>query len=197
MCAISGDPPPPPPSHGEAGGDVVLACMTRMAVRDSGGLDDFFHLCGPALMGVAMQMLGSRQDAEEVLQDTLVKLWQKAPAYDARLSRPYSWALLILRNLCIDRLRARSRQPQAVTLLPDWDAPALQGYDPAMLADMRDAWENLAPSDQAILSRAVFSADTTAAIAASNGEPVGTVKARIHRAMARFFNAITSSPSTS
>ena len=170
--------------------------VQRMAMRDAGALDSFFHMCSGALMGIAVQMLGSHEDAEEVLQDTLVKVWNKAPAYDPLRSAPYTWAVMILRGCCLDRLRLRQRRLQPLPLAPDWDAPSLQVCDPAVLADVRAAWAALADADQALLSRAIFEPLTSADIAARTGEPVGTIKARIHRALGRFFHGIHGADAT-
>lgn len=76
---------------------------------------------GESLLGVASGMLGSREDAEDVLQDLYIKLWQQRDTLDC-VHNPPGYATRVLKNLCIDRLRAR-RQDEP---LP----PELEGSEP-------------------------------------------------------------------
>ena len=171
--------------------DGGLALMLRMAREDAAALDDFSHTFGDALFGIALQMLGSREDAEEVLQDMLVKVWYKAQAYDPARGRPYTWAVTILRGLCLDRLRARGRRPVLLRLEPQWDAPSLQLSDPGVVADLREAWDGLTGEEQSLLSCLVFSPATAEQIATAQGEPLGTIKSRLRRTMLKFFRRST------
>lgn len=62
---------------------------------------------GPALQGVIFKIVGSREVAEEVLQDTFIKVWKKADNYDASKGRLFTWLINIARNTAIDRLRSK------------------------------------------------------------------------------------------
>lgn len=170
--------------------DALGGLVRRMGVRAPGSLEAFFHSYGATLMGVAMQMLGSRQDAEEVLQDALVKVWEKAPAFDPQRGTAAAWSVMLLRGLCLDRLRFRRRRLSPLPMEPDWEAPGVAAFDAGVVADVRAAWDALAAADREVLGRAIFSPATAQEMAAASGEPVGTVKARIHRALRRFFTGI-------
>ena len=56
-------------------------------------------------MSYALRMVRDRMLAEEVLQDVFLRIWKHAKSYDLRLSRPFSWAVLITRRICLDRRR--------------------------------------------------------------------------------------------
>lgn len=171
--------------------DVAVVLFQQMARGDKSALDRFFESHGSAMLGVALQMLGSHEDAEEVLQDTMVKLWQKAPAYDPTRSRPFTWALLMLRGLCLDRLRLRRRRLVPVPLPPDWSQPCLQHWSPETVMDVQGAWEGLGPAEQLLLRRAVFGPLTAADVAVADQEPIGTVKSRLRRTLQKFFHLIS------
>ena len=64
---------------------------------------------GEGLYRVAFRLLGSREEAEDAVQDLFIKVLSRADGLD-RINDPQAWCLTVLRNLCIDRLRARDRQ---------------------------------------------------------------------------------------
>src|SRR3954469_16546082 len=77
-----------------------------------------------ALFSLAIRLVGDPGLAEEALQDTFVKIWRHADGYDARKSRPFTWAVTILRRTCIDHLRKQGRTPPTSPLPEDDAAPA-------------------------------------------------------------------------
>lgn len=80
---------------------------------------------GDGLYRVAYRVLGSRQEAEDAVQDLYIKLWVDLDSLDS-IRNPQAWSMTLLRNLCIDRIRARGDRHPAVTLaedLPDEGPP--------------------------------------------------------------------------
>ena len=67
----------------------------------------FLPLSGP-LYRVAMYILESAQDAEDALQETFLRLWTSRDALDS-VHNPKAYAMTMLRNLCLDRIRAAKR----------------------------------------------------------------------------------------
>ncbi len=61
----------------------------------------------PALYGIVHRIVGQEEVAEEVLQDTFVKIWDKIATYDSDKGRLFTWMLNIARNLAIDKLRSK------------------------------------------------------------------------------------------
>lgn len=64
---------------------------------------------GKGLYRVAFRLLGSQEEAEDAVQDLYLKVWAHREELD-RVNNPQAWTLILLRNLCIDRLRARPGQ---------------------------------------------------------------------------------------
>ena len=78
---------------------------------------------GEGLHRVAYRLLGSWEEAEDVVQDLYIKLWGQLDELD-HVNSPQAWCLILLRNLCIDHIRKRGGQ-QTVALtdtLPETDA---------------------------------------------------------------------------
>ena len=161
------------------------ALMRRLAQRDPSALDELYQNFATPLFSFALRMLGRREDAEEVLQDTFVRIWNKAVSFDSGKSRPYTWAVMILRGLALDRLRYRHRRPDPLPLefapeaLPPPDFPEDEA------ARLRAAFSALRPEERACLELAIFEDRSHPEIAADLGQPLGTVKSRIRRALAR------------
>ena len=62
---------------------------------------------GEGLYRVAFRLLGSQAEAEDAVQDLFLKIWDSVDDLD-RVSNPQAWCLTLMRNLCVDRLRARA-----------------------------------------------------------------------------------------
>jgi len=75
----------------------------------------------PRILGYAGRMLSDRTEAEDVAQETMLRLWRIAPDWRQGEAKISTWAYRVVTNLCTDRLRGRKRR-QGVTLD---DAPDL------------------------------------------------------------------------
>jgi len=173
----------------------VEACQTqllrRIAAQDRAALAEFYDQTASSLFGFAFRMLGNTQDAEEVIQDSFVQIWTKAGTFDPEVGLPFSWAMSITRNRCIDRLRAKQRRSRVLVELDAQDElePLVEhASDPPPLVDaeldgIRQAVGGL-PSDQRqAIELAFFGGLSHQEIANKLAEPLGTIKARIRRGM--------------
>ncbi|MEO1024070.1 MAG: RNA polymerase sigma factor [Pseudomonadota bacterium] len=67
---------------------------------------------GPKLFGHAFRVLGDRGEAEDVVQDAMIKLWKIAPEWQQGEAQVSTWAYRVVANLCTDRLRRRRTRNQ-------------------------------------------------------------------------------------
>lgn len=84
--------------------DVLLA---RVALRDRQAFDRLYILSSGKLFAVTMRIMKDRAEAEDVLQEAFIRIWQKANSFRPGHAKAISWLVTIARNLAIDRLRAR------------------------------------------------------------------------------------------
>jgi RNA polymerase sigma-70 factor (ECF subfamily) len=91
------------------------------------------------------RMLGSFQDAEDVLQDTLLAAWRGLGGFEGRASMR-RWLYRIATNTCLNALRSASRRPAK-----EWDIPGVQPPDPTRLGEV--VW--LEPFPDALLDSAI------------------------------------------
>lgn len=131
-----------------------------------------------ACYGLALRILGDREDAEEAVQDTFVALWRRAGTYDPGQGRAYSWMLRIARNKAIDGLRRRgsARRPRQVPQgMPDLARGPGSVEEEADTAELRlvvaGALEGLPPDQREVLEMAYLGGLSQREIAESTGVP--------------------------
>lgn len=149
------------------------------------------------LLALGTRILGRREDAEEVLQETLLQAWNQADRYQPERSSVATWLVLIARSRAIDRLRTRRvvertaeaahREETALHESPAGPAAVLESERGERL------WRELAalPVEQrTVLEQAFFAGWTQREIAARTGIPLGTVKTRTLLAMKKLRAAL-------
>jgi len=125
--------------------------------------------------------------AEELAQEVLLRLWQRAGAYDPARSTLGTWLFRIARNLQIDRLRRESGRLQVAEAAIDTESlqeasPAETYADQVQLQRRIDA---LSPVQARLIRMSYFEAKTHQEIASELGLPLGTVKSHLRRAFLR------------
>jgi len=141
--------------------------------------------------------LGVREAvAEELAQEALLRLWQRADSYDADRSTLSTWLFRIARNLHIDRLR-RENQWIAVDLEPaleietETDNPAFSSAESFVAhADLNKRIERLSTTQARLIRMSYFEAKSHQQIADELGMPLGTVKSSIRRAFLRLQSGV-------
>ena len=178
--------------------EADIDLLRRIATRDEAALAELYDRHSRLAYSVIMRILGSPADAEEVLQETFVRVWSRADTYDALLGAPATWLTRIARNRAIDRLRARrARGDVAIDHAvhagedaPRSGEPVTRDTPETMLEGrtragaVRTALATLAPSQRALIEAAFFEGYTHSELAARFGVPLGTVKTRIRTGLA-------------
>jgi RNA polymerase sigma factor (sigma-70 family) len=173
----------------DANRSLIVAALARIPGGDRTALQTIYRLTSAKLFGVALRILGERSEAEDVLQEIYLTVWQKAAAFDASRASPMSWLIAIARNRAIDRLRstARSRHMEPIDAATEIADPA-SGPNSALEASETDArlhvcLETLAQHEHTALRAAFFDGNTYEELAARMRVPLGTMKSTIRRAM--------------
>lgn len=162
--------------------DTML--LERIAERDQQALNHLYERYGTPVYSLALQVLRSEGNAEEVTQDTFMKVWNNPQQYDASKGRFISWLLTVTRYTAIDRLRAEMRQAttnadglEFINVLSDTGIPE----DP-MRRDGQLIRELIAqlPNEQARLVQLGFLQGMThRELSEKLDLPLGTVKTRV------------------
>ena len=171
--------------------DADQRLMRAFAARDAGAADALYRRFAGRIYGLGLVMLGSDAAAQDLVQDTFVKLWRNAERYDRSRGKLETWVLLMARSLAIDAIRRRVLE---VRTLEHVDRPVEADQTPgpddhAVTRDLteraRRAMSSLPPEQRAALELAYLGGKTSTEISDLEGIPVGTAKTRIRAALLR------------
>ena len=138
--------------------------------------------------GLTLHILGDSMLAEEVTQDTFLKLWSRARQYLAERGAFLPWLLTMARHVALDRLRLEKRRPalsdsndpeDAWQVLPDHQTTS----DESRWRSMYFAVQSLHPDQRQVIELAYYQGLSQTEIAEVLGWPLGTVKTRLRAAM--------------
>jgi len=181
---------------------VDAQILQRIAAGDQAALGELYDRFSRPLFSVALRVLNDTTEAEDVLHDVFVTIWDKARDFEASRGHAFSWALTLTRNRAIDRVRSRKRRSEILTQA----VPADLGYDEAADAKLdsshtlwikekasavRSAVATLPADQRQALELAYFGGLTQQQIAEKLAEPLGTIKARIRRALLKLRDVIS------
>lgn len=178
--------------------DPIAAARRRLAEalvatgdEDRAAFGRVYRLTSSKLFGICLRICGSRQAAEDVLQEVYVTVWKQAGGYDPGRSSPITWLATIARNRSIDWRRGRGN-----ALAEALAADAIEPADPAalmsevMLLDEADrqlhrCLDGLEAVQRDAIRTAFFDGLTYAELATRADVPLGTMKSRVRRGLAR------------
>jgi RNA polymerase sigma-70 factor (ECF subfamily) len=171
---------------------VELDLLARIAKRERAAFEELYTRYVNILYATALKFLKEGADAQDVVQDVFIQIWDKAKLYDPAKGKPLTWALTMTRNRSIDRIRAiqrRSRlrddfEKETVTDESASLREALSGVDASEKGQiLRTAVGQLSPQQRKVVELAYFRGFTQSEIAEQLGEPLGTIKARARRGL--------------
>lgn len=173
------------------GQQYEIELIQRIANGDQTAFAALYDRLSPILYSMALRMMNDAIEAEDVLQDGFVYIWQRANTFDASRGSPISWAITIVRHKAIDRLRVRlrgERLRERASASPELasdkdDQSALEPFLRERRAQVKSALAQLPGEQREALQLAFFSGLTHQQIAAKIATPLGTVKARIRRGL--------------
>ncbi len=171
--------------------EADAALMKAFAGRDERAAGVLYDRFASRIYGLGIVMLGNDGSAQDLVQDTFVKLVRTAERFDPLRGRLETWVLLTARSLAIDALRRRVLEARSLHAVgvPREDDPSPGPEEVATVADLssraRRAMAVLSSEQRSALELAYFGGRTTAEVAALEGIPQGTVKTRIRAALLR------------
>lgn len=162
--------------------------IARVAGADRSAFASLYQATSPKLLGIALRILNNRAWAEEVIQETYLKIWHKAGQFDASVSSPITWMVSIARNSAIDELRKHpagrtvnseeldqvtARQPTAQDQVEDQQA----------VKQLNQCIDQLEKERQDMVRLAYLNGWSRDDLARQFRQPVNTVKTWLRRAL--------------
>jgi RNA polymerase sigma-70 factor (ECF subfamily) len=180
-------------SHSAAGANDDEQLIVSISQGDRSAFGTLYDRFSTPLYSLALKMLGDDAEAQDLLQEVFLSVWNKASTFRADRGSAFSWVVTQLRNRAIDRIRSRRRRGElleanAPDLMPvgsNQGSSAENCETNERAREVRSAMEQLSDDQRQVLRMAFFDGLTQAEIAQKLEEPLGTIKARAHRGMAR------------
>jgi RNA polymerase sigma-70 factor (ECF subfamily) len=167
--------------------------MERVARDDREAFSELYDRFARPLYATALRIVNNATEAEDIVQDVFLALWERASDFDVRRGTAFAWAVTQTRNRAIDRVRTRTRRAEIITQATEQDVglgPSGTGQDSVgkLLSKehasvLRQALAALPPDQRQAVDLAFFSGMTQQEISTRLSEPIGTVKSRIRRGL--------------
>jgi RNA polymerase sigma-70 factor (ECF subfamily) len=164
--------------------------IAAIASGDESALASLYDSASGLVYSLALRILRSRDDAEEVTLDVFMQVWKIAPKYDPGRGSPRAWLARLARCRAIDRLRSHSTRIKLERpLVPEFHPPSAEASPEIAALRSQDrtrilqAMQALPQEQKELVELAYYAGLTHVELAEQLGLPLGTIKTRIRSAM--------------
>jgi RNA polymerase sigma-70 factor (ECF subfamily) len=177
--------------------DIEL--LKRMQRHDQEALALLYARYSPIVYPLAVRIIGSTEEAGELVQEVFVHVWERAGRYIGERGSVYSWVVAVCRNKALDRLRARAQKrrpregegsapqgaPEQVTRFDAQDILVLKEYTAAI----RNTLKSIPKPELRILELSYFEGSSQSDITRTMRMALGTVKSKMRKGIQRLRQA--------
>jgi RNA polymerase sigma-70 factor (ECF subfamily) len=149
------------------------ALLHAIARGDESALASLYDRYHSILLGLLLRILHSRVEAEDVLQEVFLQIWQRAANFDETRGRAFTWMVTLARSRAIDRLRSLDSRQRA------------DAYQAEQRAIVGAALAEIPEEQRRALLLAYFEGLTQSEIAARLNQPLGTIKTRMRSGLSK------------
>lgn len=170
---------------------LLLALLQRVRAQNKSAFAELYDQTFDRLYGLAYRILDSRADAEEIVCELFVKVWEQPDRYDEQRGSVTAWLVMQCRSRCLDLLRKQASKQRFSQRLTSEQETLLQyesarDYWSESLRDqsqLSEAMQELTLEQRQMLSLAYFKGLSHSEIARHTDRPLGTVKTQIRKAL--------------
>lgn len=155
--------------------------------RERNGAEALYSMYSSSLFGVIARIVIDTETAEDVLQETFLKIWNSFQSYSAEKGRLFTWMVNIARNMAIDKIRSKdfrnaSKNQDLENTVNFIDERQNSVYKPELMG-LKDLVSKLRPEQKSILDLVYFKGYTHVEASDELGIPLGTIKTRLRMAI--------------
>jgi RNA polymerase sigma-70 factor, ECF subfamily len=180
------DPIPPPINEQSTDLQIFLAIQAQQVKA----LDLLYDRYSKLVYSTAIHILNSVEEAEEVTQETFLRLWQRSEIYHPQRGSLSGFLITLTRSRSLDRLRSHSAHQQKLQRIQTF-THCVSDYNPPLEFVtvqershlVREALKQLSPEDRQLLETAYYEGLSQSEIAKRDGIPLGTIKSRARQAL--------------
>ncbi len=171
---------------------VDLSLMKGVAANDPAAIAMLYDRFSSLVYRMAYQILPSRSDAEDAVQEVFIRLWRTADRFDPNRAALVTWVMLITRRFLVDRLR-RSRSALRPAVLDEKQSMVAAGASGVgfsaeqqeRMAALMKRIDQLPELQRVVVVRAYLNGQTLRQIGEELNTPLGTIKSALSRALVR------------
>lgn len=168
--------------------DELDRLLLRTGQNDRQAFAELYRRTSSRLFGVCARMLSDRREAEEVLQEAYVSVWQRGNSFDPTRATAMTWLVALVRNKAIDRLRqhpsaAVDHEFEIESVADDDPTPASQAENTQEHRRLEECLQQLESQQRRSIREAFFSGITYNELAERAKVPLGTMKSWIRRGL--------------
>jgi RNA polymerase sigma-70 factor (ECF subfamily) len=171
-----------------------LRLLLRVKERDQSALSELYDRYASLLYSMVLKVVKANDEAEDLLQEIFLQIWNKASLFASEKGSAYTWILTIAKRKAIDRLRSKDMINKGISLDDDDKFVAIP--DAAYTANplsatinseyeslMREGLAQLSVEQRTVIELSYYEGYTQEQIAAQVGAPLGTVKTRMRQGL--------------
>ena len=162
--------------------------LAAVAKGDQAAFERLYMATRAKLFGVVLRILRRSDLADEVIQETYLKVWHNAGSFDPKLATPITWMVAIARNRALDLIRKKGEtsiedEPAAMEVAADSPDPLARREMTEELKRLLECVGRLEPDRQKLVLLAYYNGWSREQLAAKFETPVNTVKTWLRRSM--------------
>lgn len=180
----------------EASADSNESLLVAVGLdQDNASFQKLFERFSRKIFALGMKLTRNEQLANDLVQEAMLKVWQKAPLYDLDRGTAQSWIFTLARNRCFDMLRKQKRQPQTVVNSDDiWPNEAdfepgfvneEEGTQAVEIAQVERFYDDLPVAQKEVIEQIYIHDLTHEEAAAVLRIPLGTLKSRLRLGLSK------------
>jgi RNA polymerase sigma-70 factor (ECF subfamily) len=170
--------------------EADASLMAALLRKEPAAADALYARYASRIYGLGLVLLKNKADAEDLVQDTFLKVWRTGAAFDPQRGALDTWILLTARNLAIDLLRRQTMETRKLMSEPrgsdvsDEPGPEWYAEQRDLIQRARTAMNRLPPVQRSAVELAYLGQRSSTEVAALQHIPLGTVKSRIRAGIA-------------
>lgn len=165
--------------------------MQAVAASDEKAVAELYDRFGPLVYKVARQLMPTRAEAEDAVQEVFVRVWRTAHRYDPNRAKLVTWVMLITRRHLIDRIRRSAVRPSPSTIEGDGpmsdrrDQPDIGPQEIERNEALIHRLAELPELQRTVIERAYLQGYTLREVSQQLDAPLGTIKSALSRGLSR------------
>lgn len=164
------------------------ALVALLQMGNQLAVGELYDRYSAALYGIILRVVRSEELAEDILQETFVKIWTGIGSYDASKGRLFTWMMRVARNLALDKVKSREfrnarKNHDLDSLVTQVDKELNFSYEPDHVGLQDIIHSSLTPEYEKLIRLIYFQGYTQAEASQELGIPLGTVKTRLRAAI--------------